>query len=106
MIKVAPNRFRVGPAAARDVDAIIEALQTDYPLVAEKLNYDFEERFRRLIITGHSLRFRPEFGKNVRAVKFKSWMVFFSITDSTVPILRVLHGNAHPKRNQAKVSKT
>jgi plasmid stabilization system protein ParE len=106
VIKVALNRYRVGPAAARDIDAIIEALQADYPLIAEKLNFEFEERFRRLLITGHSLRFRPEFGKNVRAVKFKSWMVFYNITDSTVLILRVLHGSAHPKRNQAKVSKT
>ena len=96
----------VKPAAESDLDEILSRLELEGGAVRSQLNTAFFDRFDKLLTTGSALRFRPEFGRDVRVAKFKSWLIFFCLTEKSVVILRVLQGHRHPKANQAKVSKS
>jgi plasmid stabilization system protein ParE len=88
----------VRPKARGDVFAITDNVALQSLELARNLDHAFADRFERLCITGPSLRFRPEFGRAIRAANFKGWLILFRVTETELIVLRVLHGSMHPKR--------
>jgi plasmid stabilization system protein ParE len=100
------RKLIVRKQARLDAIKIFDTIAIDTEVGAERLAEALEARYRQLLITGAALRIRREYGVDIRIALFRSWLIFFRVTETKVLILRVLHGSAHPKRNQAKVSKT
>ena len=100
------RRLIIRKRARLDAIEIIDAIAIDSEDDASRFSDALEARYRQLVITGPSLRIRQEYGADIKIALFKSWLIFFTVTDKAVMVRRVLHGRSHPKRNQAKVSKT
>ena len=101
----AQRKLIIRKLARLDAIEIIDIIARDSEDEALRFADALEARYRQLIITGASLRIRQEYGADIKIALFKSWLIFFTVTDKALMIRRVLHGRSHPKRNQAKVSK-
>jgi plasmid stabilization system protein ParE len=100
------KRIIVRKQARLDAIALLDPIALDSLSEARRLANALEVRYRRLAISGSSLRIRPEYGADIRVALFKAWLIFFRTTDDSIIILRVLHGRAHPLRNRAKVDRS
>jgi toxin ParE1/3/4 len=89
------HRFEIhySDSAEADLLAIGEAIERDAgTAVAERFLSRLAATVMTLGVRPHRQRLRKELGGSIRALHFRSYLIFYTIADGSVIIVRVLHG--------------
>lgn len=85
-------RVTFAPAAASDLDEIVEHVATDNPKAAARLVASFKERAARLAQMPGIGRSRPELQANLRSFPVGNYVLFYRPNQGGIEVARVLHG--------------
>ena len=85
-------RPRFSPAAARDLETIVDYIARDNPSRARSYVRELRLFCRKVATRPCSFPLREEFGANVRLAVYGAYLILFAERDGAVVIERVVHG--------------
>lgn len=85
-------KYSITAIAEDDLQEIFDYIAQDNIQSASKLHANFLETFRKIAQMPQIGRLREEFGKEIRSLALKNYVIFYVEASSKVIISRVLHG--------------
>ena len=85
-------QLRLTRRAKRDLDDIWAYVAQHDPAAADRLILSIEELGRVLAQTPGMGRRRPELGHGTRSFNLRKYVIFYTESDASLLILRILHG--------------
>jgi toxin ParE1/3/4 len=86
------------PQAETDMEEILQYLNQNNPVVAERLATTFHEKGQALAQFPEMGRLRPEIAPNLRSTLVKPYVSFYPLDGDVVQIVRILHGKRDLRR--------
>lgn len=86
------KRAVFAPAAAADLEAIVDYIAADNPAAAEALIARLEDLAARLAATPGIGRARFDLLPNLRSFRLGRYLLFYRATTGGIEVVRVLHG--------------
>ncbi|MDE1159179.1 MAG: type II toxin-antitoxin system RelE/ParE family toxin [Neorhizobium sp.] len=80
-------------AARADLFAHHDYIARDNPLGADRFFLDIYRKVERYSRTGLTGTNRGEFGNGIRGFSYRQRVIFFTVSDTALTILRVVHGH-------------
>ena len=79
-------------AAEQDLEGIADFIATDNPRRAFSFVADIKERCAKIAERPNAAALARAFGENIRKVPFGNYIIFYTVEDESVVVLRILHG--------------
>lgn len=79
-------------AAESDLEGIGDYIARDNPARAVSFVAELRARCEKLEVAPEAYPLVPDYGADIRRVPFGEYLVFYSIDDSDIVIVRILHG--------------
>lgn len=86
------RRFELSADAINDLTEIYRFIAKQNPLAAEKLIAAIEEKIKEMARSGSSGVSRSWIRPGLRALPFRDRCIYFRVSDSTLYVLRIVHG--------------
>ena len=80
------------PLAAKDLENIADYIAQENPHRAITFVRELRAQCRKIAQSPLAYRSRPELGEGIRSCAHGRYMIFFSVNDGVLQIIRVLHG--------------
>ena len=80
------------PLAAKDLENIGDYIAQENPHRAMTFVRELRAQCRKMTQSPLAYRSRPELGKGIRSCAYGRYVIFFSVKDDVLQIIRVLHG--------------
>lgn len=81
------------PLAANDLEEILEYIERDRPLVAERVAERISNRIEQLRRNPQSGQVREEYPGDYRSTTVQRWVIFYRNKEDTLEIHRILDGS-------------
>ena len=85
-------RVAISPLAERDLEAIGDYIAEDNPARAVSFVAELRDQCATIAKAPQAYRLRPELGESVRSCAHGNYVIFFTVTNARLSIVRVLHG--------------
>lgn len=85
-------RLLITPLARQDIEAIGDYIAQDDPVHAMAFVEALRHQCQRIAAQPLMYRLRPELGVGLRSCPHGRYVIFFSVQEDAVRIVRVLHG--------------
>lgn len=85
-------RLLISPLARQDIEGIGDYIAQDDPARALAFVEELRDQCRRIAAQPLLYRSRPELGAGLRSCPHGRYVIFFTVHDDAVRIVRVLHG--------------
>jgi toxin ParE1/3/4 len=86
------NRYRLTPAAEKDLDQITDFIATDNPAAAHRLVDRIEAKCQGLAEMPGTGRGRDELAPNLRSSHVGTYVIFYRPEAGGIEVIRVIHG--------------
>lgn len=83
--------FNLSEKAKRDLKEIHSYIAEDNLFAADRLADEISERFRFLLANPAAGRLMVELGSEIRLFPFRRYLIYYTVTEDGIEIVRVLH---------------
>lgn len=80
------------PQAERDLESIGDYIAQDNPRRALTFLRELRVQCHKILLAPQGCRLRPELGEGIRSCAHGNYVIFFTESDRSVTVIRVLHG--------------
>jgi toxin ParE1/3/4 len=85
-------RISISPRAERDLESIGDYIADDNPARAVSFVTELRDQCAAISKAPRACRVRPELGEGIRSCPYGKYVIFFTVTNARLTIVRVLHG--------------
>jgi toxin ParE1/3/4 len=79
--------------AREDLIGIGDYIAKDNKAAAANFVIKLKKRCESIALAPQGYRARPEFGPDMRSVALQSYIIFYTLTDDKIKIMRIVHGS-------------
>jgi len=79
--------------AEQDLEGIADFIATDNPRRASSFVADIRERCAKIAERPNAAVLAKAYGEGIRKVPFGNYIIFFTVEDESVVVLRILHAH-------------
>ena len=86
-------RLEFRPQAERDLESIGDYIAQDNPRRALTFLRQLRAQCHKILLAPQGYRLWPELGERIRSCSHGNYVIFFTESDRSVTVIRVLHGS-------------